>query len=100
MGLLSNMRSISSCAAGYGAVRAADPFPPDQRNGTGHRRTWAPPTGNIPGDDHLTPLQLLPYQRSIKQTVVFEPVGLPALYLWQTLSWAMQEFPHGFPLVQ
>jgi hypothetical protein len=39
MGLLSNMRSISSCAAVYGAVRVADPFPPDQRNGTGHRRT-------------------------------------------------------------
>jgi hypothetical protein len=21
-------------------------------------------------------------------------------HLWQTLSWAMQELPHGFPLVQ
>jgi len=27
-------------------------------------------------------------------------LSLAALYLWQTLSIAMKELPHGFPLVQ
>jgi hypothetical protein len=40
----------------------------------------------------------LTYQRSIKQTIVFERVG--SIYLWQTLSWATQELPHSLPFVQ
>jgi hypothetical protein len=76
---------------------------------------------NVPGGDYPTPQVICTPQRSIKQSVVLEPVGLAIAisgqaykgcgvgrspltrrgsYLWQTLSLAMQEFPHGFPLVQ
>jgi hypothetical protein len=62
-----------------------------KRDVVGHRATRQQvksPAGII-----LSHCYRLTHQRSIKQTIVFERVG--SIYLWQTLSWAMQEFPHG-----
>src|ERR1700747_1045657 len=67
-----------------------------KRDVVGHRATRQQvksPAGII-----LSHCYRLTHQRSIKQTIIFERVG--SIYLWQILSWAMQELPHGLPFVQ
>jgi hypothetical protein len=93
-------RWISLSGVGCGAPHAADPFPPCHRAACAIIEHRAPEHTDPPARSHYPDADNRRINDQLNNLVYSSRLPWWHSYLWQTLSMAMQELPHGFPLVQ